>query len=123
MIKTLTDLNYKRASEFNNEKMRARINYFIENSFQPPNTEYYVKIVEQQLIYETDSGDTFENSLALINYFLIDKSTEAVIDCFCAPAKPFQIRTASEITILNELYEIYISDLEKIMEKENEIMA
>ena len=120
MIETLINLKYKRVCEFNNNDMRENLNFFVKKRYRPVDAEYYAKVVEQHAIYEMDSGDEFTNIISLNIFFLIDEKNDEMLDCFCVASYPFEIKTETDIKILNNLYDIYINDLKQLMEVENE---
>lgn len=120
MIETLINLKYKRVCEFNNKDMRENLNFFIKKRCHPVDAEYYAKIIEQHAIYEMDNGDEFTNIISLNIFFLIDEKNDEMLDCFCVASYPFEIKTETDIKILNNLYDIYINDLKQLMEVENE---
>lgn len=114
MIEKLTELNYKPINNFSDEQLKKHLNFFVENRPRPASTTYYAKMLEQKIIYSTDTDATFINTISIISYFLIDTEYDLLCDNFCVISKPFDIRTEEDFETLENLFKIYRSDVEII---------
>lgn len=118
MITKLLDLDYKRICDFENDEMRENLELFTNERQKPDTATYYAKVVEQCIRYEMDDGSTFENHISLNIIFLVDEFKDDMLDCFCVPPYPFELKTQEDFDALRNLYGIYRSDLKGLMEDE-----
>lgn len=118
MIEKLLDLDYKRVCDFDNKDMRENLEYFTSERANPIGSNFYAKVVEQCVCYEMDDGSQFENHISLNIIFLVDEIKDNMLDCFCVPPYPFELKTKEDFDVLANLYNIYRSDLRELMEDE-----
>ena len=118
MIDKLIDLDYKRVCDFDNKDMRENLEFFTNERAHPVGSTYYAKVVEQCLQYEMDDGSVFENHIALNIIFLVNEFKDDMLDCFCVPPYPIEMKTQEDFDVLANLYRIYRSDLKELMEDE-----
>ena len=123
LIKKITDLNYKRACEFNNKDIRKQMKSFIGNECEIENFTYYVKIIGQTIQYEMIDDSVVENNISLIIFLLVDTALDEIADCFCAPIPPTVLRVSKEFQVLRNLYKIYESDLKEIIKNDDNIAS
>lgn len=121
MIEKLRDLDYKRVSDFTNKDMRENLEFFTNERAKPKTSNFYAKVIEQYIQYEMDDGSIFENRISLNIIFLIDELEDNMLDCFCVPSYPFELKTQEDFDVLTNLYKIYRNDLKEIMNYEKEI--
>lgn len=118
MIAKLLDLDYKRVCDFENNDMRENLEFFTNERQKPDTATFYAKVVEQCIRYEMDDGSVFENRISLGIIFLVDDFNDNMLDCFCVPPYPFELKTQGDFDALRNLYEIYRNDLKKLMDDE-----
>ena len=114
----LLDLGYKRVRDFDDEGMRENLEYFTRGRSNPAGSDYYAKVVEQRVLYEMEDGSRFENRVSLNIILLVDETENGMLDCFCVPPYPFELKTEGDFDALANLYNVYRSDLEELMECE-----
>lgn len=118
MIAKLLDLDYKRVCDFENNDMRENLEFFTNERQKPDTATFYAKVVEQCIQYEMDDGSVFENHISLNIIFLVDDFNDNMLDCFCVPPYPFELKTQEDFNVLRNLYEIYRNDLKELMNDE-----
>lgn len=118
MIAKLLDLDYKRVCDFENNDMRENLEFFTNERQKPDTATFYAKVVEQCIQYEMDDGSVFENHISLNIVFLVDDFNDNMLDCFCVPPYPFELKTQEDFGVLRNLYEIYRNDLKELMNDE-----
>ena len=118
MIAKLLDLDYKRVCDFENNDMRENLEFFTNERQKPDTATFYAKVVEQCIRYEMDDGGVFENRISLNIIFLVDDFNDNMLDCFCVPPYPFELKTQEDFDVLRNLYEIYRNDLKELMNDE-----
>ena len=118
MIEKLLDLGYKRVRDFDDKGMRENLEYFTSGRANPIGSDYYAKVVEQRVLYEMDDGSRFENRVSLNIILLADEAENGMLDCFCVPPYPFELKTEGDFDALANLYNVYRSDLKELMEYE-----
>ena len=48
----------------------------------------------------------------------VDEAENGMLDCFCVPPYPFELKTEEDFDALANLYNVYRSDLKELMEYE-----
>lgn len=120
MIEKLLGLDYKRICDFEDERLRERLEFLVGKRSKPENATYFAKVLDQTIEYEMDDGSTFQNRISLTIFFLASEPEGNMYDCFCMASYPFEMRTQEDFDVLANLYGIYRDDIREVMEDEKE---
>ena len=119
MISKLKQLDYRPIQEFTSQNLQRNLNNLVSKRMRPYQSEFYVKIIDQTIQYETDDGDIFENRVSLTCVFLINTVDNTLYDYFSVVSYPFDLRTEEDFELLSNLFTIFRTDVSIILKEGN----